>query len=61
MRHAVTGEDIFTVKSNSSIASTAETASIKIYTLHSTCYSSELFHGIMPDTGAAGISTAGEP
>ena len=61
MRHAVTGEDIFAIKSSSSIASTAETAGTKIYILHSTRYSSELFHGIMPDTGAAGISTAGEP
>ena len=49
MAHAVTKEDVFRAPYET-----------EIFTFEG-CYSSKMFHGIMPDTGASGISTVGEP
>ena len=51
-RHAITKENMFDEKNYQSNSST--------FTFNDR-YSSETFQGIMPDSGAAGISTAGEP
>lgn len=51
--HALTKEDIFKDKGNELDDKSAFTFSHQ--------YSSSIFQGIMPDTGAAGVSTAGEP
>jgi hypothetical protein len=48
--HAVTGEDVFETKAGEIIDS---------FTVNNR-YSSEVFQGIMLDTGASGVSTAGE-
>jgi hypothetical protein len=47
--HSVTKSDIFNEPKESSAFSFDDR------------YSANVFHGIMPDTGAAGVSTAGEP
>ncbi|KAI0994430.1 hypothetical protein K3495_g13752, partial [Podosphaera aphanis] len=50
--HAITKEDIF-------ITQEAQTPTSSVFT--SDRYSSAVYHGIIPDTGAAGVSTAGKP
>jgi len=49
MLHSITKSDIFNEAKESSTFSFDDR------------YSANVFHGIMPDTGAAGVSTAGEP
>jgi hypothetical protein len=50
--HSITKTDVFNEKSNPDEPYSA-------FVLDR--YSSEIFQGIMPDSGAAGVSTAGEP
>jgi hypothetical protein len=48
--HLVTREDIFNEEPNKTSTFT-----------FNNCYSSNTFQGIMPDSGATGVSTAGNP
>ena len=51
MTHAITGIDLY--------ANEPAKEETNLFTLDSR-YSAHLFEGIMPDTGAAGVSTAGK-
>ena len=48
--HALTGKDVFTIQDTG--------GALFIF---SSCYSEDVFQGIMSDTGTVGVSTAREP
>jgi hypothetical protein len=50
--HAITGKDIF--------SEPLQPSETSVFTFDDR-YSSNIFQGIMPDSGAAGVSTAGQP
>ena len=62
--HAVTREDIFKLSSQDEKGSLPESVTFNVWEQgdsYLTRYSDAIFQGIIPDTGAAGVSTAGHP